>query len=119
MLRSADQWGFQVGNPLLDKYKNDKGSLEFLWNHGVMSDEMWNNISEHCSFGPSDGVSCREAKSPFEDLIKFVKNAGNIDPYNIYAPVCLWSSNGTTYSSSYVSSTTNLVQRNPGTHADD
>ncbi|XP_072147971.1 putative serine carboxypeptidase-like 30 [Setaria viridis] len=47
---------------------NDKGSLEFLWNHGVMSDEMWANINEHCSFGPSDGVLCDEAKSPFDPL---------------------------------------------------
>ncbi|RLM86950.1 serine carboxypeptidase 2-like [Panicum miliaceum] len=93
--------GIFVGNPLLDKYKNGKGSLEFLWNHGVMSDEMWAGITEHCSFGPSDGVLCDEAKSPF-DLVNFVNTAGNIDPYNIYAPVCLRSSNGTTYSSSYL-----------------
>jgi hypothetical protein len=69
---------------VLDDYKNDKGSLEFLWNHGVMSDEIWANITAHCSFGPSDGVSCEEAKSAFDFRPNFVKNAGNINPYNIY-----------------------------------
>jgi len=87
---------------LLDDYKNDKGSLEFLWNHGVMSDETWANIIEHCSFGPSDGILCEEAKSPF-NFTNFVHTAGNISRYNIYAPICIQAPNGTSYSSSYVS----------------
>jgi serine carboxypeptidase-like clade II len=87
---------FQVSNPLLDGYKNIKGSLEFLWNHGVISDEVWADITEHCSFGPSDGLLCAKATASFD--------RGNIDRYNIYAPICITSSNGTPYSSSYVSS---------------
>jgi serine carboxypeptidase-like clade 2 len=87
---------------LLDDYKNDKGSLEFLWNHGVMSDEMWANITEHCNFGPSDGILCDEAKSPF-NFPNFVNTAGHISRYNIYAPICIQAPNGTSYSSSYVS----------------
>jgi serine carboxypeptidase-like clade 2 len=94
--------GIFVGNPFLDNYKNEKGSLKFLWNHGVMSDEMWANITKHCSFGPSDGVSCEEAKSPFNQR-NFFNTAGRIDPYNIYAPICIQAPNGTTYSSGYVS----------------
>ncbi|XP_066399568.1 serine carboxypeptidase 1-like [Miscanthus floridulus] len=93
--------GIFVGNPLLDDYKNDKGSLEFLWNHGVMSDETWANITEHCSFGPSDGILCEEAKSPFNNR-NFVNTAGNISRYNIYAPICIQAPNGTSYSSSYL-----------------
>jgi len=74
---------FQIGNPLLDDLNNDKGSLEFLWNHGVMSDEMWNNISEHCSFGPSDGSSssCDAAMTAFYS--NFAKIVDNIYWYNI------------------------------------
>jgi len=95
--------GIFVGNPYLDYYKNDKGSLEFLWNHGVMSDEMWANITEHCSFGPSDGTCCEEARSPFNFGKNFINTAGNIDQYNIYAPICIQAPNGTSYSSSYLS----------------
>ncbi|XP_066392524.1 serine carboxypeptidase II-3-like [Miscanthus floridulus] len=89
-----------VGNPLLDDYHKDKGSFEFLWNHGVLSDEMWANITEHCSFGPSDGILCKEAKLPFN----FRNFVGNIYLYNIYAPICIHAPNGTAYSSSYLAS---------------
>jgi serine carboxypeptidase-like clade 2 len=86
---------------LLDIYHKDKGSFEFLWNHGVISDEMWANITEHCSFGPSDGISCKEAKS----LFNFRNFVGNIYLYNIYARICIQALNGTAYSSSYVNIT--------------
>ncbi|KAK3133554.1 hypothetical protein QOZ80_6AG0537990 [Eleusine coracana subsp. coracana] len=86
--------GIIVGNPLLDHYKNRKGSLEYLWNHGVISDEVWADITQHCSFGPSDGVLCAKARASIQ--------TGNIDHYNIYAPICITSSNGTSYSSSYL-----------------
>ncbi|KAM0881643.1 hypothetical protein ACQ4PT_032805 [Festuca glaucescens] len=32
--------GIFVGNPYLDNYKNQRGVYEFLWNHGVISDEL-------------------------------------------------------------------------------
>jgi serine carboxypeptidase-like clade 2 len=91
----------QVGNPLLDDYMNDKGSLEFLWNHGVMSDEVWGNIIAHCSFGRVEGKACGEAKDSFR--------TGHINPYNIYAPICLQSRNGSLHSSSYVSTTSSHI----------
>jgi serine carboxypeptidase-like clade 2 len=87
----------QVGNPLLDNNMNEKGYLEFLWNHGVMSDEVWGKITAHCSFGRVEGKACGEAKDSF--------STGHIDPYNIYAPVCLISPNGSLHSSSYVRTT--------------
>ncbi|KAK1631480.1 hypothetical protein QYE76_005795 [Lolium multiflorum] len=93
-LTSMNLKGIFVGNPLLDDYKNDKGWLEFLWNHGVMSDEVWGDISAHCSFRGVEGKACGQAKDSFR--------TGDIDPYNIYAPVCLVSRNGTLYSSSYL-----------------
>ncbi|CAN6210961.1 unnamed protein product [Urochloa humidicola] len=93
--------GIFVGNPLLDLLKNRKGVLEFLWNHGVMSDEMWANITEHCNFDKSDGSSCDDAEAPF-NILNFAKTVGNIYTYNIYAPICIEAPNGTAYSSSYL-----------------
>jgi hypothetical protein len=49
----------QVGNPLLDGYKNRKGLYKFSWNHGVMSDEVWGEITELCHFGPSESAVCK------------------------------------------------------------
>nr|CAB3453628.1 unnamed protein product [Digitaria exilis] len=91
--------GVFIGNPYLDDYKNEEGALEYLWNHGVMSDEVWANINEHCSFGPSDDLLCEEAKWPFSlQNPHFNVAAGDISAYNIYAPICIQASNGTTYS---------------------
>ncbi|TVU09861.1 hypothetical protein EJB05_43358, partial [Eragrostis curvula] len=84
--------GIFVGNPYLDEDLNDKGFNEFMWSHGVISDEVWANILASCSFNASDGSQCDAAKRSFDD--------GTIDRYNIYAPICLKSSNGTHYSSS-------------------
>ncbi|XP_037438039.1 serine carboxypeptidase 1-like [Triticum dicoccoides] len=84
--------GILVGNPYLDNYKNDEGSLEFLWNHGVISDEGWANIRENCTFTPKDDWQCFVASRK--------PRTGNIDLHNIYAPICLKSKRDGTYHSS-------------------
>ncbi|KAL6844877.1 hypothetical protein ACP4OV_025536 [Aristida adscensionis] len=84
--------GIFVGNPYLDNEMNRKGGLEFLWSHGVISDEVWATVLANCSFTRSDNSSC--SSIPVD--------GGNIDIYNIYAPVCLESPNGTGHSSSYL-----------------
>ncbi|KAL6655439.1 hypothetical protein ACP70R_006265 [Stipagrostis hirtigluma subsp. patula] len=83
-----------VGNPYLDRYKNMKGRFEYLWNHGVFSDEVWANVTAHCNFNPSDGQECNDTRNWFY--------YGPVDPYNIYAPICIDKSNGSYYSSSYL-----------------
>jgi serine carboxypeptidase-like clade 2 len=82
------------------------GTVDFFWTHAVMSDEVYANVTKNCNFDSVDGstlseAACNGALEPFE--------AGNIDDYNIYAPVCLIASNGTYYPSGYVSKTTTLV----------
>jgi len=87
--------GIFVGNPYLDDYKNDKGNLEFLWSHGVISDEGWANILANCTFSPSDDWQCFVAAHK--------PRQGQFDDYNIYAPVCLQEPlTGIYYSSSYL-----------------
>ncbi|RCV12022.1 hypothetical protein SEVIR_2G244000v4 [Setaria viridis] len=85
--------GIFFGNPLLDDYLNGKGNLEFLWSHGVISDEVWRRILGNCTFTASDDWQCFVAAHSFQK--------GNIDRYNIYAPVCLQARNGTYYPSSH------------------
>ncbi|EEC84715.1 hypothetical protein OsI_31677 [Oryza sativa Indica Group] len=87
-------WLGQVGNPLLDEYKNGEGNLEFLWSHGVISDEVWGKILANCTFTSSDDWPCFVAAHSFQ--------RGNIDRYNIYAPVCLHEQDGTFRSSGYL-----------------
>ncbi|KAM0910585.1 hypothetical protein ACQ4PT_014033 [Festuca glaucescens] len=87
--------GIFVGNPYLDDYKNEKGNLEFLWSHGVISDEGWAGILANCTFSPSDDWQCFVASRR--------PQRGDLDPYNIYAPLCLHAPHtGIYYSSSYL-----------------
>ncbi|KAL6655430.1 hypothetical protein ACP70R_006256 [Stipagrostis hirtigluma subsp. patula] len=82
--------GIFVGNPLLDAQRLAKGIVEFLWSHGVISDEAYPEILANCSSTSSSDTPCYEA------------SLAGIDVFNIYAPLCLQSRNGTHYSSSYL-----------------
>ncbi|CAN6196224.1 unnamed protein product [Urochloa humidicola] len=93
LLHPINLQGIIFGNPLLDDYLNGKGELEFLWSHGVISDEAWARILGSCTFTPSDDWQCFVAAHAFQK--------GNINTYNIYAPICLQARNGTYYSSSH------------------
>ncbi|WVZ65243.1 hypothetical protein U9M48_014642 [Paspalum notatum var. saurae] len=84
-----------VGNAYLDYNKNTKGQIDYLWSHGVISDEVWTNITRNCKFSPLDGKACSDAMASYD--------SGYISGYNIYAPVCINEPNGTYYPSSYVS----------------
>ncbi|KAL6844879.1 hypothetical protein ACP4OV_025538 [Aristida adscensionis] len=86
--------GILVGNPLLDDNKNAKGQIDYLWSHGVISDEVWINITKNCKFDPSDGNVCADAMAAYD--------VGHISWYDIYSPVCINEPNGKYFSSSNV-----------------
>ncbi|KAM0834473.1 hypothetical protein ACQ4PT_063581 [Festuca glaucescens] len=88
--------GVLVGNPYLDDNINIKGRVDFFWTHGVMSDEVYANVTKNCNFDsavetPSLEAACNGALDVFHE--------GDIDAYNIYAPVCLEGPNGKYYPS--------------------
>ena len=90
----------KVGNPYLDANRNIKGAVDFFWTHAVMSDEVYANVTKNCDFdnvgggGSLSGAACSGALDAFQ--------VGDIDGYNIYAPVCLFRPDGSYYPSSYV-----------------
>jgi serine carboxypeptidase-like clade 2 len=69
---------------------NAKGTVDYLWSHGVISDEMRANITKNCKFDGTDGDACDEA---------VVHDSANTDPYDIYGPVCIVELKGTFYTS--------------------
>ncbi|KAF8695162.1 hypothetical protein HU200_037773 [Digitaria exilis] len=75
--------GILVGNPLLDSYMNFK-------------DEVFANITRHCESEDSynSGDLCYGAEDAFDP--------GQIDYYNIYAPICVDTANGSYYPSGYL-----------------
>ncbi|KAL6655437.1 hypothetical protein ACP70R_006263 [Stipagrostis hirtigluma subsp. patula] len=96
-----DLHGILVGNPLLDWTRKFEGQIDFYWSHGMMSDEAFANITRHCNFDGSDGAACEGALDAFRAISDAI-DSGQIDEYNIYAPVCIAASNGTHYSSGYL-----------------
>ncbi|XBH70466.1 hypothetical protein VPH35_098119 [Triticum aestivum] len=40
----------KVGNPYLNDKRNNQGMIDVFWTHGVMSDEVYANVTEHCDF---------------------------------------------------------------------
>ncbi|KAM3295104.1 hypothetical protein ACQJBY_037766 [Aegilops geniculata] len=88
--------GIFVGNPLLDDAKEERGHHEYLWNHGVISDEVWAEIASHCNFSDDPAYDDRCYKA----ITRSQYESEDLDIYNIYAPTCITDNNGSYYSSS-------------------
>ncbi|XP_066305732.1 serine carboxypeptidase 2-like [Miscanthus floridulus] len=76
--------GFMVGNAVIDDYHDYKGTFEYWWTHGLISDETYVKLWEACKYDVSENPS-EECQN-----ISEVAGAeqGNIDLYNIYTPTC-------------------------------
>jgi len=61
---------------------------------GFFSDEVLANVTSHCNFNSSDAVACSRTTDWFY--------YGPVDPYNVYAPICIDEPDGSYHSSSYV-----------------
>ncbi|KAF7065907.1 hypothetical protein CFC21_071972 [Triticum aestivum] len=90
--------GFLVGNPYLDEKRNIQGAIDFFWTHAVISDEVYANVTKNCDFGNWDGNVAGTACSGAWDAF----DGGQIDYYDIYAPVCIHAPNGARYPSGYL-----------------
>ncbi|RDX89398.1 Serine carboxypeptidase II-3, partial [Mucuna pruriens] len=82
-----------IGNAWIDDVTGTKGILDYLWTHALNSDQTHELIEKYCDFS-SENVSTICANATRTALIE----KGNIDFYNIYAPLCHDSSlkNGST-----------------------
>ena len=40
----------QIGNALLDDETDQKGMIDYAWDHAVISDGVYNNITTICNF---------------------------------------------------------------------
>jgi len=76
--------GILMGNPLVDDYNDNKGMRDYWWNHGLISDESYNDLTKWCL---NDSIlfpklNCNAA------LNQALSEFGDIDPYNINSPAC-------------------------------
>ncbi|ESW03606.1 hypothetical protein PHAVU_011G027900, partial [Phaseolus vulgaris] len=76
--------GFMIGNAALDDETDQKGLVEYAWDHGVISDALYHNLTTQCDFRRrNQSDECRD------DMVKFFEAYDVIDMYSLYTPTCL------------------------------
>ncbi|XP_077218185.1 serine carboxypeptidase-like 33 isoform X2 [Tasmannia lanceolata] len=75
--------GFMVGNPLTEDFYDTKGLVEFAWSHAVISDQVYERVSEICDFRLFNWT-----KECIDVMEVVYHQYHDIDIYNIYAPKC-------------------------------
>ncbi|KAK4743024.1 hypothetical protein SAY87_001025 [Trapa incisa] len=83
--------GFMVGNAVLDDDTDQRGMVEYAWDHAVMSDELYAEIKLQCNFSKQNQSSrCNEALTEYFDIYKI------IDMYSLYSPICISNKSNST-----------------------
>lgn len=73
----------QIGNGWIDDNLCTKGMYDYFWMHALNSVETHEGIEKNCDFGNFNFTSeCVKYQNIADDEL------GNIDIYNIYAPLC-------------------------------
>ncbi|PIA48265.1 hypothetical protein AQUCO_01400685v1 [Aquilegia coerulea] len=75
--------GIIIGNAAINNETDQIGVYDYLWTHGIISDETIDNIHKYCNFS--------EVVSTSDECLNWTRTAGeNIRPYeyNIHAPFC-------------------------------
>ncbi|XP_073129232.1 serine carboxypeptidase-like 40 [Henckelia pumila] len=77
--------GIMIGNAVINDETDSKGMYEFFASHALISDQSFNDIMKYCDFSPNSSGDSEECSQALEEADG---NVGNIDIYNIYAPLC-------------------------------
>lgn len=73
----------QIGNGVLNAATDAIGYVDYTWTHALISHETYKGILQNCDLVNGNfSKKCNEFYSQASDEI------GNIDYYNIYAPIC-------------------------------
>ncbi|KAL3507232.1 hypothetical protein ACH5RR_032614 [Cinchona calisaya] len=81
--------GIAMGNAFVDVDTQRKGRYDYVWTHSLISDEIYHGLVSNCI--PSSNGTISDACQTYRE--QGVKAIGNIDYYNIYAPLCDSTSN--------------------------
>ncbi|WJX45057.1 Serine carboxypeptidase-like 34 [Trifolium repens] len=77
--------GIMIGNALLDDETDQKGMIEYAWDHAVISDGLYHNITTVCNFSypiQNQTDDCNTELNKYFDVYKL------IDMYSLYTPMC-------------------------------
>ncbi|KAL3591714.1 hypothetical protein D5086_010354 [Populus alba] len=76
--------GFIIGNALLDDETDQKGMIDYAWDHAVISDRLYHDIKQKCNFSEKHpSPDCKDALHQYFDVY------GIIDMYSLYSPRCV------------------------------
>ncbi|XP_022145073.1 serine carboxypeptidase-like 34 [Momordica charantia] len=76
--------GFMIGNALLDDETDQRGMIEYAWDHAVISDKVYGDILRDCNFSnPIPSNACDDS------LGKYYAVYDLIDMYSLYSPMCV------------------------------
>ncbi|EXC33987.1 Serine carboxypeptidase-like 34 [Morus notabilis] len=82
--------GFMIGNALLDDETDQKGMIDYAWDHAVISDTLYEGIKSKCNFSdPNPPNDCDILMNQYFDVYKI------IDMYSLYTPTCIINGNST------------------------
>ncbi|CAH9117924.1 unnamed protein product, partial [Cuscuta epithymum] len=79
-----------IGNGILNDDTDIKGLFDYLWSHALISDETHLGLQKYCLTN-SSSKECSDFSNAMDTEI-----GDNIDPYNIYGPLCLDSNSSST-----------------------
>ncbi|KAM1134060.1 hypothetical protein ACFX19_043942 [Malus domestica] len=75
--------GIAIGNAWIDDSTGELGIYDYVWTHSMNSDETNAGIHKYCDFSSGNFSSaCDKYRSQVGEEL------GNVDIYNIYAPLC-------------------------------
>uniref|UniRef100_A0A5B7A3C7 Carboxypeptidase n=1 Tax=Davidia involucrata TaxID=16924 RepID=A0A5B7A3C7_DAVIN len=75
--------GIAIGNAWIDDNTGIKGTYDYFWTHALNSDETNTGINKYCDF-----VTGNFSKTCYQYQDQGYEEAGELDIYNIYAPLC-------------------------------
>ncbi|KAJ1696814.1 hypothetical protein LUZ63_005326 [Rhynchospora breviuscula] len=82
--QSINLKGITIGNAVINDDTDTSGMYDFFWTHALISDETIDAIHKNCNFSlDSADPSCNSALDGADTVF------GNLDIYNIYAPLCM------------------------------
>ncbi|KAM3377154.1 hypothetical protein P3S68_009567 [Capsicum galapagoense] len=73
--------GIMIGNGIMNAETDEKGQLDYLWSHALISDETHLGLQQNCK-SDTETKTCQQLESTAQTEF------GRIDPYNIYGPLC-------------------------------
>ncbi|KAJ6813073.1 serine carboxypeptidase-like 34 [Iris pallida] len=87
--------GFMVGNGVMNDETDQRGMVDYAWDHAVISDEVYDDIKKSCNFSLEHvGDACNKALDEYFAVYDI------IDMYSLYAPTCVKSNSSSSSNSS-------------------